>query len=207
MGLIFVLLFWAMFLCLLGIPAAIVLYNWSSRNQKRLPNNYGKSRPLFAAFLPYVLIAFGGTVFIVYCLWCLSVRHIDPGIGDGWEIPIGNNFYFCMIDIPDNGYILQGGCTGSADVYDITDLAAVGDRIVGKSRSSGPFIFNIRSGALQKFENMDAALAQFGPRPTLKSANTFYRQLRWRPADLFTMLVTGILAIGIMLFWYRRFIR
>jgi hypothetical protein len=77
------------------------------------------------------------------------VRDIDPGIGDSWRVPIGNDWYFCMIDVPDNGYLLKGGCSGAPIVDGITELALVGDLVVGKGDASRPFVLDTRTGVLQ----------------------------------------------------------
>jgi hypothetical protein len=207
MGIGFVLIIFAVVFFFLGLPVSIGLAIWSQRNQRRSLNKAIKYKPLVAAILPYVLLAYGGVVFIVYGLWCESVRHVDAGIGDSWMVPIGNDYCFCMIDVPDKGYILKGSCSGSPRISDITEITLAANRIVGNSQSSGSFVFNTQSEKLQKFDNIDVALAQFNPRPKLKSAHTFYLTLRWGFADAMTLLMAGLPAIGIIILWHRRFIR
>jgi hypothetical protein len=192
MRIIFVLLIWGALFTFLGIPIAVGLGIWSCRNQKRSPHDRNKYRPIIAAILPYVLLAYGGVAFIAYGLWCESIRHVDAGIGDAASVPIGNAHFFCMIDIPDSGYILKGGCSGSPAISEIAELAVVGDRIVGKSKSSGSFIFNTRSEVLQKYDNLDLALTQFTPRPTLESVDSFYAHSRWGLPDVIALLIIGI---------------
>jgi hypothetical protein len=83
------------------------------------------------------------------------------------RVPIGNDYFFCMIDVPDDGYLLKGGCSGAPIVHGITELAAADDLVFGNSESSGPFALDTRTGALQTFANVDAALARITPRPSL----------------------------------------
>lgn len=206
MGILFVMLILAAIFFFLGIPAAVALGVWSWRNQKRSPDKVRRHRSIVAAILPYMLVAYGGAIFIIYGLWCESARHVDAGIGDSAKVPIGNGHFFCMIDLPDKGYILKGSCSGSPAIDEITELAVVGDRIIGNSQSNGFFIFNTKTEAIQKFDSLDLALNQFAPRPLLKNASSFYVQLRWGWADAITLLIAGIPAIGIIIFWYKRFI-
>jgi hypothetical protein len=208
MGILFVAFLWLVALCILGTPVAIALGLWSRKNQKRSSlksNNF--RRPGIAAALPLILIAYGGFAAIGYGIWCEAVRNVDMGIGDGCQVPVGNNHFFCMIDVPDKGYLLKNGCSGSPRIDDITELAKVGDQIVGISKSSGPFIFNTRSAALQKFNSLDMALSRFTPRPALQTANVFYLHRRWGWSDLIAVLIAAIPCIGILIVWYKRFIR
>jgi len=132
---------------------------------------------------------------------------VDPGIGDSWQVPVGNDSFFCMIDTTDNSYLLKGGCTGVPPVFGITQLAALGDRIVGNSRSSGPFMFDTRSGKVQSPIDLDTALGQFSPRPTLQTPDEFYSKMRWGWPDLIALVLISIPALCILLLWYRWFIR
>ena len=124
-----------------------------------------------AAALPFLLLGYGGAAFLAYATWCEAVRGVDPGIGDSWQVPVGNDHYFCMIDVPESGSLLKSGCSGGSIVNGITELAVAGDLIVGNSKSNGPFILDTRTGALQTFASVDAATAgvrpgQFCGKPT-----------------------------------------
>jgi hypothetical protein len=101
-----------------------------------------------------------------------------------------------MIDVPEDGYLLKGGCTGAPLVYGISELAAAGDLVLGRSESSGPFVLDTRSGALQTFASVDAALAPMTPRPTLQSAAAFYNDRRWGPADAIAAVLIAVPALG-----------
>ncbi len=207
MGIGFVLLIWAVLLGCAALPVGLGLGVWSWRNQRTAPESRGMLRPIAAAALPFVLLVYCGATFIAYAIWCEEVRHVDAGIGDSWAVPVGDDHFFCMIDVPDDGYLLKGGCSGAPAVSGITELAEIGDRIVGNSRSRGPFVLDTRSGAVQTFATLEAALGQFSPRPSVQTAKSFYLRRRWGWADLAAGVLTGVPAAGIVIVWYRRFIR
>ena len=60
--------------------------------------------------------------FVGYAVYSYAARHVDPGIGDGWQVPLGGGYYLCMIDEPDEGYVMKGDCSGSPPIEAITQL-------------------------------------------------------------------------------------
>ena len=112
-----------------------------------------------------------------------------------------------VIDVPEHGYLLKRGCSGSPPVSDIVELAAVGDRVIGRSKSSGPFVFDTRSSELLVFRDLLEALRKFSPPPELQSANSFYIRRRWRWLDLAALGIIGTPGAGIIFLCYRLFIR
>ena len=206
MGIGCVLMLWGVLLSCLGAPFSIALGIWSWRSQRKSrPGSL--ARPLAAAILPAVLLAYGAIAFISYAIWCGVARQVDPGLGDSWAVPIGNDYYFCMIDVTDHGYLMKGSCSGSPPVSDIVQLAAAGDRIIGQSNSSGAFVFDTSSDSLQTYDNLSSALQQMSPPPTLESPNTFYFRRRWSWLDLIAVIVIALPASLIIFSWYRLFIR
>ena len=157
-----------------------------------------------AAALPFLLLGYGGAAFAGYAICCEAV---DAGIGDGWRVPVGNDHYFCMIDVPEEGYLLKGGCSGAPIVRGINKLGAAGDLLVGNSESSGPFVLNTRTAELQTFVSVDAALAGIKPQPILRSAGEFYDDRRWGRADVVAAVLIGGPAIATAIVWYSCFIR
>jgi hypothetical protein len=206
-GIGFVLLFWGLLLGAAAVVCGAVLALWSWWNHRRTLGPTRVFKPLAAGALPFLLLVYGGAAFAAYAVWCEAIRDVDPGIGDSWRVPIGDEWYFCMIDVPDNGYLLKGGCTGAPIVHGITELRAANHVVVGNSESSGAFRLDTRTGTLQTFANMDAALDQMTPRPILESANDFYANRRWGKADVFAAVLIGLPAIAAAIFWYRWFIR
>ena len=207
MGIGVVLFFWALLFGGAAVVAAVVLGLWSWWNHRRAFGRAGIFTAGAAAALPFLLLGYGGAAFAGYAIWCEAVRHVDPGIGDVWRVPVGNDLSFCMIDVPDDGYLLKGGCSGAPIVHGITELAAAGDRVIGISESSGPFVLDTRTGELQTFASVDAALARMTPRPVLQGAGDFYDSRRWGRADVLAAVLIAVPAIVAVIFWYLWFIR
>jgi hypothetical protein len=206
-GIGFVLFFWALLLGGAAVVCAVVLGLWSWWHRRRAFGRAEIFKTLAAAALPFLLLGYGGAAFAGYAIWCEAVRHVDPGIGDGWRVPVGNDFSFCMIDVPDNGYLLKGGCSGAPIVHGITELAAAGDLVVGTSESSGPFVLDTRTGGLRTLVSVDAALARITPRPILQRAGDFYDSRRWGRADVIAAVLLAVPAIVAVILWYLWFIR
>jgi len=207
MGIGFVLMIWAVLLCCAAVPVSIALTIWSSRNWRESKSTTKLFRPIGAALLPFILLAYGGAAFIGYAVWCERVRHVDPGIGDGWAVPVANNYSFWMIDVPEHGSLTKDDGTRAPVISDIVELAEVGDRIIGRSTSKGLFILNTRSGELHAFLESDAVQKEISPMPTLQSANAFYIDHRWGPLDLAAVTVIGSLGAMLLFVGYRFFIR
>jgi hypothetical protein len=207
MGIGFVLLVWAVVLGCAAVPFSVGLAIWRWRTQRCSRPNTSLLRPIAAALLPFILLTYGGLAFIAYATWCETKRHVDAGIGDSWMVPVANNHFFCMIDVPEHGYLLKGGCSGSPAVSNIVDLAEVGDQIIGRSDLGGPFVLDTRSGEERFFPELEDAQKQIPTPATLQSANSFYINHRWGWLDLLALLIIGSFGAVIMFGWYRLFIR
>jgi hypothetical protein len=207
MGIGFVLFFWALILGVMAMPFSIALGLWSWWNERRTHGRGWVFKAVVAAALPFILLAYAGAAFGVYAIWCEAVRNVDAGIGDSWRVPVTNDYYFCVIDVPDHGYLLKGGCTGSPIVDGITELAAGGDVVLGKSESTGPFLLDTRTAALQNVASLDDAMAGMTPRPILRTADDFYNDRRWGRADAVAGALIAIPAVTVAIFWYVWFIR
>ena len=204
MGIGFVLLIWiALFSCA-GIPVAGVLAWWSWRNSRRLVGPW-KARAFAAGSLPFVLIGVGLVWFMGYAI-VAGQLGMDPGLGDSWSVPLTNGYFFCMIDVPDKGYLMKGGCSGSPPVDDITHLAQCGSVIAG-SNDSGPFLFDTSSDALIKNADEPGVVKQCGPSAPLQPVGEFYRSRRSGWLDLVSLVVLLGLVLSTSAFWYKHLIR
>jgi hypothetical protein len=202
-----VLFVWALALGSGAVVSAALLALWSWRNQRRAFGYARILKVLAAAALPFLLLIYGAVAFAGYAIWCETFRHVDVGIGDVWQVPVGNDHYFCMIDVPDNGYLLKGGCSGRPIVDEIIELAAADDLVIGNSKSHGAFELDTRTGTLLTFTSMEAVLARTTPRPVLRKANDFYSHRRWGYADAIVAALIGGQGIAITIFWYLWFLR
>ena len=197
----FVLFFWALLLGGAAVVCAVVLGLWSWWHQRRTFGRGGIVTTVAAAAFPFLLLGYAGAAFAGYAIWCETVRDVDPGLGDGWRVPVGNDHYFCMIDVPDDGYLLKGGCSGAPVVHGITALAAAGDLVFGSSESNGPFVLDTRTGAVQTFASVDAAVAQMTTPPILQTAADFYADRRWGRADVIAAVLIGVPVAVAAIFW------
>src|SRR5258708_33756643 len=156
MGLGFVLFAWLLIFGCIGLPVAggLATWSWLWGRKRGKPSRW---RAVAAAVLPFVLIDVGLGWFLGYVAYSWSVRRVDPALGDSWAVPLKHNYFFCMIDVPDDGYLMKGECSGSPPVAKITEIAEAGDAIVGVSREIGPFVFDVRSGEVTRFSTVTAA--------------------------------------------------
>jgi hypothetical protein len=207
MGIGFVLMLWALLLGCAAVPVSIVLAIWSSRNGRGSKPIANVLRTIAAALLPFILLAYGGATFIGYAIWCERVRHVDPGIGDGWAVPVANNYSFWMIDVPDHGSLGKADGSSAAVISDVVELAEVGDRVIGRSTSKGLFVLNTRSGELNAFLESEAMPKEVSSLPPLQSANDFYIHRRWGLLDLVAVTLIGSLGAALIFLGYRFFIR
>jgi hypothetical protein len=69
----------------------VVLGLWSWWNQRRAVGRGGVLKPAAAAALPFLLLGYGGVAFTGYAIWCEAIRDVDPGLGDAWRVPVGND--------------------------------------------------------------------------------------------------------------------
>ena len=204
MGILFILLFWAGVLIVVAGLCAAGISVWASN--RRPPSQGEPVHVAKAAALPFVILVYGAVAFIGYSYWCEEVRQVDIGIGDSWKVPIANGYFFCMLDVPDRGAVMQGGCSGGFLVEDITAVAAVGDTLVGVSKGRG-FTFDTLTGHFQEFPDAERATAQVSPVPVLQDPNWFYASRRWSLADAISIGAVGLGAVGLFIIWNRRYLR
>jgi len=206
MGIGFVLLIWMVFFGCAGVPIAGGLAYWSWRTGA-VAGTPSKTRAIAAALLPGVLIIAGLTWFFSYAFYSGVVRHVDAGIGDAGAVPLKHGYFFCIIDVPEAGYLMKDGCTGLPPVNDIRELAEVGNIVVGVSGELGAFTFDTTSHQVQRHESRAAALRQFEVPPQLQSAGAFYRSRRFGWQDVIAVVVLAGLVAGISWAWFRWFIQ
>jgi len=206
MGLGFVLFGWTLICGVVAVPIAAGLGAWSWRAGRK-SGALSRRRVVAAAIFPFLLIAFGLFYFVAYAVYSYAARHVDPGIGDGWQVPLGGGYDLCMIDEPDEGYVMKGDCSGSPPIDAITQLGQQEGRVVGVSRRRGPFIFSLVSGELTSYPTLPEALRQFATTPTVTPTNAFYisRRWGWQDAVAAAMLVASIAALALA--WFHWFIR
>jgi len=206
MGLGFVLFVWTMGFGCTGLPVAggLAYWSWRSGHRAHSPSIW---RAVAAGLLPFILILCGLIWFFAYAAYSWSVRKVDPGLGDSWVVPFRNGYSFCMIDVTDYGTLMKEGCSGSPLVEGISELAEVGDVVVGSNGHSKAFVFDTLTGELRMHPNPATAIALFSPPPKLQTADSFYRSRRFGWQDLAAFLVLVGLVVAVSWLWFSRFIR
>jgi hypothetical protein len=206
MGIFFVLIIWMILLGLLGVPFAGILAYWSWRNS-RITGVPSRGRAAMAGLLPFVLIPVGLIWFFAYAIYCGTVRNVDPGLGDSWQVPLRHGYYFCMTDNMNEGRLMKDKCNGSPPLHSIRELAQTGDSIVGWSQQKGAFTFDMSTGKLTMLDSREAALARLSPLPNFQTAHEFYRSRRYGWQDVAALIILLGLVVGIARVWFNRFIR
>lgn len=203
MGIGFVLIVWLIAFIVLAILASAVLCLLTRSSTKAVPKKLRTRRILIAAALPFAIIFYFGCAFIVYGSWCLMVRNVDPGIGDGWIVPVGNGYVMEMIDMPEDAFIHKDNET---HVSGIKSVAKAGSYVFGRS-TDGYFILDVSSGELYQSESEHDFKEELKERgvcetDTLEPPDSFYHMNRWGIADLMAALITfSIPAIGLYFVW------
>lgn len=197
---------------IIGASVAVshLLAKWSRRASLRQSRDLPPVPKRAITILAIALSVYGTVAFIAYAFWCDSVRNVDIGIGDSWAAPVGNDYYFCMVDSTEDGDLVQGSCfmdlSGNFDnrlvSNNITDLGQEGEKVIGK-QESGAFILDTGSGKLQHYTDIHAALQDFSPSPSMHSAYGFYMRNRWGLLDLVAFGLIGIPAVAFIVVWYK----
>jgi hypothetical protein len=206
MGLLFVLIVWIIFFGILGLPIFFIAGFWSWRNSKRF-GQPSKSRAVFASLLPFVWIVTGLVWFIIQGIFNEVVRGVDVGLGDGWQVPIRNRYYFCMIDVHDEGSLMKDGCTGVAPISGINKLSETDNFVVGTKTDSKAFSLNTQNGEIEDYRDITELKSRFPSLPPMKSTLEFYFDRRGGWQDLVVFKFLRILLFSVTYFWFRRFIR
>lgn len=206
MGIFFVLIILIILLVLVGLPFAGALAYWSRRNSSIAGAQFS-GRATMAGLLPFVLVSVGLIWFFAYAVYCGTVRNVDPGLGDSWQVPLRHGYYFCMTDNMEEGRLMKNECGGSPPVHSIRELAQTGDSIVGWSQEKGAFTFDMSTGKLTVLASREAALARLSPLPNFQTAHEFYRSRRYGWQDVAALIILLGLVAGIARVWFNRFIR
>lgn len=205
MALGYVLIFWILpFFVAIALLVAPVLGLWSWLNSKRVQQP-SVLRALKASLLPFAWIFTGIAWFVIQGLLC-EVRGVDPGLGDYWLVPVQDGYYFCMIDVTDEGHLARDGCSGVSPVDGINKLAESGNFIVGTKADTSAFSLNTRNGIVKHYRDIVELTSRFSGLPPLQSPIEFYADRRWGYQDFVSVIMLGVALILVTCVWYRAFI-
>jgi hypothetical protein len=141
MGLIVVLIFYAIALCVVAVIGATVLGIAAHLLTRRSPQH--KRAVFLSSAFPFACVAFAGVWFILYAVVNVAVLQRDPGLGDSWETPLPNGYALEMIDTTDQGTVYNPRSQAVKDVissdqdsvFGVRQLQVSGSRIFGASDS------------------------------------------------------------------------
>jgi hypothetical protein len=206
MGLAFVLLIWIVLCGAVAVPMGAAVGYWSWRNSRDAPGPR-LPRAIGAALLPMLLIATGLAWFAAYAAYCVLIRGVDPAIGDGFMVPLANGYYFCMIDTPEQAFIMKNGCDGVAAVDGVRQVGVAGDLVAGAASDATGFVLDTRTGGVTRLADSAAALAQAPAAAPLRPPDEFYASRRYGWQDGVALLLLVAAMGGLAWLWFRRFIR
>ena len=195
MGMLFVLIFWAIVFVVLSLILGLITLPFSYFLCKRQ-----RKRKMVLSFLtPGVFIGIYAVSSFVCMLIIAIILGSDIGIGDSWSIPLKNGYELTSVDTPEYANINRRNDPLKENLIDgITHIQVVGDSVIGKRTDGNYFIFNLQNG--DKEDNLsyqNFATKMKSRSITLVNNNTYYWEQRKVPyiiAGIFCLLIT-ILAI------------
>lgn len=138
MGLLFVLILYAVFLGVAASIGAAILGFASNRLTKNAGPERRKAIRASIVF-PFACVLYAGCWFVAYAAINYSAFHRDPGLGDGWDTPLPNGYALEMIDVTDEGTVydprtqaFEGSIGSQSDtVFGVRELQVAGNLIFG----------------------------------------------------------------------------
>ena len=197
MGMLFVLILWAIVLIVLSLILGLITLPFSYFLCKRQ-----RKRKMVLSFLtPGVFIG----VYAVSSFVCMIIIAIilgsDIGIGDGWAMPLKNGYELTSVDTPEYANINRRN-DPECLIDGITHIQVVGDSVIGKRADGSYFIFNLQNGDKEDNLSYQNLTIKMKSRPiTLVNNNTYYWEQRKVPyiiAGIFCLLIT---ILAIKAFW------
>lgn len=227
MGAGFVFIVWMIFLAIaaaIAMPICMILARFVGRSLSEK-----QRRKLFIGFtlLPIVGVIYIAIFFIAMAVWG-TVTHRDFGFGDGFTLPLNNQYQFDAIDIPDYAYIYQRSSDINHSLFSgVIELQQNGDWLAGSIAKEDPFnisterkwtpaswfLFNTRSGEKLEFtseSDLKAAASAHGFELKLQSSEVFYDTYRYKWYDAvvaFLLWLPALIAAVVGFFLTRKWIR
>ena len=195
MGMLFVLIFWAIVFVVLSLILGLITLPFSYFLCKRQ-----RKRKMVLSFLtPGVFIGIYAVSSFVCMIIIAIILGSDIGIGDSWVAPLKNGYELTSVDTPEYANINSRNDPLKENLIDeITHIQVVGDSVIGKRADGNYFIFNLQNGDKEDNLSYQNLTIKMKSRPiTLVNNNTYYWEQRKVPyiiAGIFCLLIT-ILAI------------
>ena len=193
MGMLFVLIFWAIALIILSLILGLITLPFSYFLCKK----QRKKKMVLSFLTPGIFIGIYTASSLVCMIIIAIILGSDIGIGDSWVVPLKNGYELTSVDTPEYANINRRYDPESL-IDGITHIQVVGDSVIGKEADGNYFIFNLQNGDKEDNLNYQNFTTKMKSRSiTLVNNNTYYWEQRKVPyiiAGIFCLLIT-ILAI------------
>jgi hypothetical protein len=213
MGLLFVLLIWAVFGSILASIGAACFGGITAFFTRTIKE--GRRRTiLIACLFPFLCLGWGACVFVFQAVVNEVFLNRDLGIGDTWHCPLPNGYQIMMIDVTDQGSVYnpktQQTSVGQQNdaVLGVRTLQISGPYILGGSDSKSfehagqdnqsvdaYFMLDTRAGkrvTFDSFEALRAKASELSIRLDLQPIYSVYSKYRFGWFEI----VVGILFCG-----------
>lgn len=197
MGMLFVLIFWAIALIILSLILGLITLPFSYFLCKR----QRKRKKVLSFLTPGIFIGIYTASSLVCMIIIAIILGSDIGIGDGWAMPLKNGYELTSVDTPEYANINRRN-DPECLIDGITHIQVVGDSAIGKGANGNYFIFNLKNGDKEDNLSYQNLTIKMKSRPiTLVDNDTYYWEQRKVPyiiAGIFCLLIT---ILAIKTFW------
>ena len=198
MGMLFVLIFWAVIFLLLSLVSGLLTLPFTYF----LCKEQRKRRMTLCFLTPGVALFTYAASSLVAMITIAIILGTDIGIGDSWSTPLKNNYELSSTDTPDNGGICK-----KDDLYneilisDVTHIQVIGDSVIGKA-DGRYFIFNLQDRTHTDSLTYQALTRQISPSSIhLIDTNTYYWDQRRTAYIIGGVLSLLLTVLVVRLFW------
>ena len=197
MGMLFVLIFWAIALLILSLILGLITLPFSYFLCKK----QRKKKMVLSFLTPGIFIGIYTASSLVCMIIIAIILGSDIGIGDGWAMPLKNGYELTSVDTPEYDNINRRN-DPECLIDGITHIQVVGDSVIGKEADGNYFIFNLQNGDKEDNLSYQNLTIKMKSRPiTLVNNNTYYWEQRKVPyiiAGIFCLLIS---ILAIKTFW------
>ena len=197
MGMLFVLIFWAIALLILSLILGLITLPFSYFLCKK----QRKKKMVLSFLTPGIFIGIYTASSLVCMIIIAIILGSDIGIGDGWAMPLKNGYELTSVDTPEYANINRRN-DPECLIDGITHIQVVGDSVIGKEADGNYFIFNLQNGDKEDNLSYQNLTIKMKSRPiTLVDNDTYYWEQRKVPyiiAGIFCLLIT---ILAIKTFW------
>ena len=199
MGMLFVLILWAIALIILSLILGLITLPFSYFLCKK----QRKKKMVLSFLTPGIFIGIYTASSFVCMIIIAIILGSDIGIGDSWVVPLKNGYELTSVDTPEYANINRRNDLLKENLIEgITHTQVVGDSVIGKRADGNYFIFNLQNGDKEDNLSYQNLTIKMKSRPiTLVNNNTYYWEQRKVPyiiAGIFCLLIT---ILAIKTFW------